>query len=608
MDAFEPGLCRGCDRPTEIPGAYWHRGCLAAYRASKPYRQAALDRDGHNCAACTWLRNRLTAWAYAYRWQHTPRWLRSRVTMTRPVQVDHINPLALTGTHDLWNLQTLCIRHHQRKTRHDLARIKEARMGNIDGGSQNWVRAMDNATSGRLARPGTREPRRTGQRPPSGTNKRDGHGWPPAIIGWLFSVLVVTGLALWLHWPARDVVGGLAITLPFALGHSILWGIKVRLWDGIAPALFLPASRHPAMRATRWRVRNIIGLRLPRLRPTHIRIKYPRTFPDHDDYRTREVEARISAKCGGTWRFVWNTQRDRMDALSPDPLEGAGGKPWPLMDAERTNLWDGVPVGVGEDGQTVTMGLVGKHLLIGGETGAGKSVSLSMIVAAAALDPDVVMHGIDGKGLVELAPWGDVWFDLVENIASAIEMLRELIAVIDGRYAMLQIENKRKVEPGDGMGLHILVVDELARFTAGMGTKQERDEFARLLADILARGRAAGVVVVMATQRPAADVVPTSIRDLVGYRWALRCATPQTSDMVLGQGHASTGADASRIAAESRGMGWVLAEGSKPFRLRSFLLTDGDVALLAGRAARLRVGPVEPEGATADADEPSPST
>lgn len=52
--------------------------------------------------------------------------------------------------------------------------------------------------------------------------------------------------------------------------------------------------------------------------------------------------------------------------------------------------------------------------------------------------------------------------------------------------------------------------------------RKVRTEFAELLLDLVARGRPAGLIVLAATQKPAHDVIPTALRDLVGIRWGLR--------------------------------------------------------------------------------------
>ena len=68
----------------------------------------------------------------------------------------------------------------------------------------------------------------------------------------------------------------------------------------------------------------------------------------------------------------------------------------------------------------------------------------------------------------------------------------------------------------------------------------------------------------------------------------MRCTTPQASDTILGQGWASAGSDASSIPGAQRGVGFLLAEGERPIKLRGFYLDDDDVTAIAGRAAAAR--------------------
>ena len=143
--------------------------------------------------------------------------------------------------------------------------------------------------------------------------------------------------------------------------------------------------------------------------------------------------------------------------------------------------------------------------------------------------------------------------------------------------------------------------DELA-FYLTLPERKQRQQFAELLRDLVARGRAAGVIVVAATQKPGADVVPTALRDLFGFRLALRSNTPQASDTILGQGWASAGFDASTVPGGQRGVGYLLAEGERPERIKTFHLSDQQVGAIAERAAARRADawlaagtPVEPE-------------
>ena len=254
---------------------------------------------------------------------------------------------------------------------------------------------------------------------------------------------------------------------------------------------------------------------------------------------------------------------------------------------EALSLWEPIPVGVDEQGEPVSIELVERNVLIGGEPGGGKSVALSTLLAAAALDPSAKVWLLDGK-LVELAAWAPIAQRVAgPNGEEAIELLRELRAEMDERYRELLARGQRKIRRDDGLPLHLVVCDELA-FYLTVPEKAVKQEFAELLRDLVARGRAAGVIVCAATQKPGADVVPSALRDLFGFRWAMRCTTPQASDTILGQGWASAGSDASSIPGAQRGVGYLLAEGERPTKLRGFYLDDDDVTAIAERAASAR--------------------
>ena len=78
------------------------------------------------------------------------------------------------------------------------------------------------------------------------------------------------------------------------------------------------------------------------------------------------------------------------------------------------------------------------------------------------------------------------------------------------------------------------------------------------------------------------------MRDLFGYRWAFRCTTDSSSDVVLGQGWAAEGYTAADIDPLARGVGWLLAETGTPRRIKAAYLDDDTIKYLAAYAARLR--------------------
>lgn len=259
---------------------------------------------------------------------------------------------------------------------------------------------------------------------------------------------------------------------------------------------------------------------------------------------------------------------------------------WPWAGAGQVSLWDPVPVAVDDMGDPVTMRLPGKNLLLGGEPEAGKSAALSLILAAAALDPSVRIVGLDAKRL-ELALWRPVMERVVFNDPDgAIRLLEDLIKEMNERYEVLERAGRRSWRRSDGE-LYVIAVDELRFFTAGTDTKASK-HFTALAIDLVARGRAAGMIAVPATQKPSGDVVSTSLRDLIAYRWAMRCSTRDASDTILGAGMATAGYDASEIDIRTRGVGLLHAEGGLPRRCKSYFLDDDEIRAIAARGAALR--------------------
>lgn len=246
--------------------------------------------------------------------------------------------------------------------------------------------------------------------------------------------------------------------------------------------------------------------------------------------------------------------RIRLDRL--DPLATRLPFGWPAVNAATMSLWEPVPVAVDEHGETIALSLIEKNLLLGGKQ-------------------------------VELAAWSRLAATVVgPDPQAAAQALAGLRSVMDERYGDLLRLGRRKITRGDGLPLHLVVIDELALFV-NTGDRKLDGEISNHLRDLVSRGRAAGIIVLAATQKPSSDVIPTHIRDLFSMRWALRCATPQASDTVLGQGWATAGYSASTVDAGQRGVGFLLHEGDTPTRCRGFHLSDADLAAIAERAAQL---------------------
>jgi S-DNA-T family DNA segregation ATPase FtsK/SpoIIIE len=252
------------------------------------------------------------------------------------------------------------------------------------------------------------------------------------------------------------------------------------------------------------------------------------------------------------------------------------------------SIFDPVHLGVDEFGEQVHVNLAERNMLIGGEPGGGKSSAINLIVAHGALSADCKLVLADGKQ-VELGPWrhcADMFVG--PSLPDAIAAFTQFQQIMNRRYEKLLATGRRKITRGDGEDVYLVVIDEYAYYSATVGKKTEREEFAALARDLVARGRAAGVILILATQRPSHQIIDPSMRDLFSYRLAFRCTTDSSSDVILGHGWAGQNYTAATIDPLARGVGWLLSESGVPRRIKTAFLTDADIAHLAAYAAELR--------------------
>jgi DNA segregation ATPase FtsK/SpoIIIE, S-DNA-T family len=252
------------------------------------------------------------------------------------------------------------------------------------------------------------------------------------------------------------------------------------------------------------------------------------------------------------------------------------------------SIFDPVHIGIDEFGQPKRVPLIERNVLIGGDPGSGKSGLLNAIVAHAALSLDCKLVLLDGKR-VELGQWKKCAELFVgPDITAALSLLKRLQKMMDNRYDYLEECERRKIIPGDVFLAYLVAIDEIAYFSATIGSKPQREEFSMLLRDLIARGRAVGLIVVAATQRPSSDIIPTSLRDLFAWRFAGRTSTDSSSDIILGHGWVSKGWSANTISPNNPGAGLLIAENGSPELVKVAYLDDRTCAAIAAYAATLR--------------------
>lgn len=251
---------------------------------------------------------------------------------------------------------------------------------------------------------------------------------------------------------------------------------------------------------------------------------------------------------------------------------------------------EAVSIGVDAAGSEVRLRLLGQHVLVGGVPEAGKSGVLTAAISEAARCPEIALLGIDLK-LVELAPWRQRFSAVATEADTAEQLLRGLIAEMGRRYAWLEATGRKKVTMADlspALPLLVLVVDELAELTAAGIDKKGEAERAALLRRLAALGRAAGVVLIVATQKPSSDVIPTSLRDVLPVRISMKTTNRDMTATIVGAGLETT-APAHEIPVGMPGVGWLVGESVAPRQFRAFWVPDDEVAERVRAVASLRV-------------------
>jgi S-DNA-T family DNA segregation ATPase FtsK/SpoIIIE len=244
-----------------------------------------------------------------------------------------------------------------------------------------------------------------------------------------------------------------------------------------------------------------------------------------------------------------------------------------------------VEVGTAEGGQPYLLPLIGSHLLVAGETGAGKgSVIWSLLLRLVpAYEAGVVRFwGLDPKRM-ELSIGRQFFGDrYAADPVAMVELLEAVVAEMNARADQLA-GVARRFEPSTAHPLHVVVVDELGYLSALLPDRKLRARAEEALQAVLTLGRSVGFVVVGALQDPRKEVL--SYRDLFPTRVAMRLQKPMV-DLVLGTGMYEAGAQCDLIPPRDAGAGvaFVKDEGSTlPLCVRMSWCSDDLIRTTAAR-------------------------
>jgi S-DNA-T family DNA segregation ATPase FtsK/SpoIIIE len=240
-------------------------------------------------------------------------------------------------------------------------------------------------------------------------------------------------------------------------------------------------------------------------------------------------------------------------------------------------------VGVGLDGEPLWCDLADPnccHALVAGVSGSGKSEFLKSVIASLVRQNgygDVAISLIDPKVVtfVEMSGNGMLSEPVISDLETAIECLSLAVAEMDKRYARFAQVGvsslKDWLDCGHSeMNYRVIVFDEFADLVLSGG--EVKKEFETLVARISSKGRAAGIHLLLATQRPDRNIVTGVIKANLPLKVCLRVTNAVNSKIVLDE-----------VGAENlRGRGDLLVDRGKGIeRAQSLYLEPGELKKLA---------------------------
>ncbi|MGW2043739.1 cell division protein FtsK [Streptomyces sp. NPDC001858] len=275
---------------------------------------------------------------------------------------------------------------------------------------------------------------------------------------------------------------------------------------------------------------------------------------------------------------------------------------WPLAKAGAVDLFKPVAYGTDQRGRWVDVTLMYIAGVIGAIPRMGKTFLLRLLLLIAALDPRAELHTFDMKGTGDLDPVGDAvshrhaagdddesigyvladWRALREELRRRTKVIRSLPRDICPESKVTSaLADKRS------LGLHPIVVgvDECQVL---FEHPEHGKEFEEIATDLVKRGPATGIVMLLATQRPDAKSLPTGISANAGARFCLKVMGQTENDMVLGTSAYKRGVRATMFAWGDKGIHYFVGEGSDARIVYGTFVDAPGAAAIAARARRAR--------------------
>lgn len=251
-----------------------------------------------------------------------------------------------------------------------------------------------------------------------------------------------------------------------------------------------------------------------------------------------------------------------------------------------------IVVGVLEDGRPAVINVSNQSgVVVGGVPGSGKTAGMMLIVLSLLLSGITRVHVIDGKGGADWRWASTSGLDYsTDDTDAALSMLKRMHLKLRERLTSLPDEygtsNWWNIHSRQRPPLEVIVIDECQlwldlRHLTDL-SKEHKEKCSTILSlatDLVRRGRSAGFILFVLTQKPTADSLPTNLRDNCGTRICFRVLTAEAGRAVLGD--LPTGApDPTTIPASRRGGAVITTDSGMTSMCRFAYMPEGEAERL----------------------------
>ena len=336
------------------------------------------------------------------------------------------------------------------------------------------------------------------------------------------------------------------------------WGVDLNLPYGVTAKMIIQRRAQLAS-----------GLRRP------LSAVWPEAVPD-------EHEGRL---------FLWIGRHDLAKVKPPA---------YPLLKAGACDIFQPVPFATIPRGTARTVPMFETNWLIGASPGNGKTAAVRDLGCDAALDvtADLWVHELAGKG--DLAAFEQVAYrycsglddEAVGYAAMSAAKLRSELKKRSDIFKKIPRERRpdgkltRELATADARLRPIVAVFDEAQnlFLHPDNGADAADD----LAYVMRLGRAYGIIVILATQRPDKECLPTSISGLVQARFCMKVGDYLANDMILGTGAYKAGFSAVEFRQSvDAGLGWLRGTGDAQ-AVRTYYMDLNATAKVCARARSMR--------------------